>query len=151
MKTRPRLLLIDDDLAAMCYYVKALEEAGYDVTQIPSVTEAISFMRDYSQAVDGVILDMMLPKGHCDFAGLDNEELHGGKAVLAYLQTVHPGIPVLILTNISHGELLGDFHSSDSIQIAHKFEHSPFEVVEKVKALVGWISSAGDVEKPKHR
>lgn len=146
MKTRPNLLLVDDDLGAMSYVSMALEQAGYRVTQICTVADAIDFLKAYSQTVDGVILDVMLPLGRMSPPHPTADGLSGGNEVFRYLQSKHPGIPVLVLSNVSSGSMLKEFASSGSVQVAGKFDHSPFEIVDLIKSLVGSTRSGGDEE-----
>jgi CheY-like chemotaxis protein len=137
MKTRPRILLIDDDRFAMSYVTKALQESGYEVTQKCTVSDAIEYMKMYSQSIDGVILDVILPTGLPDVEKNEGEERSGGLSVFEYLQSAHPGIPILILSNITNGTLLRQFQSGNHVKIAWKCDHPPFEVVALIKSLVG--------------
>ncbi len=146
MKTKPILLIVDDDHKAMSYFVMALENSGYRVTQKCTASDAIDFLSAYSQTVDGVILDMMLPLGHVSPTWNADDEMFGGKEVYRYLQSTHPGIPILVLSNISSGRLLNEFPSSDTVQVAVKCEHSPFMIVDLINRLVGSTSSGGDEE-----
>jgi CheY-like chemotaxis protein len=143
MKTRPRLLLVDDDLGAMTYVVMALEQAGYDVTQKSSVAEAIGFLREFSQTIDGVILDVMLPVGSRD-SETEGFGREGGHAVFKCLQSEYPGIPILILSNVSSGNLLGNFTISEHVRVERKPDHTPFEIVAIVRSLVGAAHSGDD-------
>jgi CheY-like chemotaxis protein len=142
MKTRPNLLLVDDDLGAMRYISMALEDAGYRVTQVCTVADAIDFLKTYSQTVDGVILDVMLPLGRMFPTKQVADGMSGGNEVFRYLQSAHPGIPVLVLSSVSSESLLKEFASSDSVQVAGKLDHSPFDIVTLVNRLVGIIPSS---------
>ena len=90
MKTRPNILIVDDDLGAMRYVSIALEQAGYRVKQVCTVTEAIDFLVAYSQTLDGVILDVMLPSGRMSQRNSTADGLSGGQEVFGYLQSMHP-------------------------------------------------------------
>ena len=137
MKKRPKILLVDDDIGAMAYFVEALEREGYDVVQEWSVSGALDFLRAYSQTIDGAILDVMLPVGSFECKAPDEEALCGGLAVFRYLQSHHPGIPILILTNISSGSLLEHFPETESIRVMNKCDCLPSEAASIVRSLVG--------------
>lgn len=150
MKARPRLLLVYDDLGAMRYVVMALQKAGYDVTLMWSVAEAIAFLKAYSQTVDGVILDVILRIGEVSPEDNDAEQLCGGNAVCGYLQTTHPGIPILVLSNVSSGRLLEQFAASDHVRVARRVDHTPSEIAAIVTSLVGSHRLDDDGENPQH-
>jgi CheY-like chemotaxis protein len=90
-----RILVVDDEMAAMTYYVAFLELSGFKVTQMKSVREARDLIEGGGAAIfDAVVLDVMLP---------DEESAsslgRGGIAVFQQLRTKHPDMPVVFLTN----------------------------------------------------
>lgn len=129
MKKRPRLLFVDDDRFGMRYLVERLEQSGCEVLQRTSVVSAIEYLREFGHIIDGVILDLMIPRGEGDVAIPDDSQPLGGKGVLRYIQTNRPGIPILILTNVGAAEALNDIPATESILVLHKLEHPPSDVV----------------------
>ena len=115
-KTRPKILVVDDDPDLLHLIGVRLTVGGYAVTQAASGTEALErFHADHPQAV---ITDLRM-------AGMD------GDALFARLHAEAPKLPVIILT--AHGTI------PDAVAATQRgvfgFLTKPFDGLE---LLIGW-------------
>jgi CheY-like chemotaxis protein len=74
---RTKILWVDNDLASMAPFVKALQEEGYEVTSVPTALEAEVAIANEEFGL--VILDAMIPsKGQRDEKDYDPAETDSG-------------------------------------------------------------------------
>ena len=87
MSTRkPRILLVEDDEAALFGYEKYLNNTGFETLSSPSLEKARERLR--ADRVDAILLDLRLPDGNAmDWI----PEIKSGR----------PELPVIVLTGIS--------------------------------------------------
>ncbi|MGC2061463.1 MAG: sigma-54 dependent transcriptional regulator [Thermodesulfovibrionales bacterium] len=83
MNAKGDILIVDDQPNALKVLSAILSEEGYDVLQSENVDRATELI--YSRPVDAVITDIMMP-------GKD------GMQFFEYMNSNHPGIPVIFLT-----------------------------------------------------
>jgi CheY-like chemotaxis protein len=135
MTTQPRILLVDDDHAPMCYFVESLKDIGCEVEQCSSVSEAIAYLASFGHMIEGVILDWMIPIGSPASNDAESENVEGGQLVLNHLKATHPGVPVLIFTNAHLG---GRFDKEATpIRVLRKCDHSPSDLSDLVARHFG--------------
>jgi CheY-like chemotaxis protein len=131
-----RILLIDDDLAPMHYYLRALGEAGYTVEHTRNASEALEFLNTKAHEVHLIILDVMMPGGKT-FAGEKTDEgMTTGLLLLKKIKTKWPMLPVLILTNLNTPELGTDITLMGDVESARKIDTDPFDLVDRVRLLL---------------
>lgn len=125
-KAKKKILLIEDDIATIDVYRRALEQAGFDVDPIVSGQEAIRFFeeadKDPDKKPDIVLLDILL----LDMNGID---------ILKKIRELEniKDLKVLILTNYSSKELekKGVFLKTEKYLL--KTENKPSDLVKIVK------------------
>ncbi|MCA9905499.1 MAG: response regulator, partial [Anaerolineae bacterium] len=85
-----RILVIEDDLSVAEVFSATLDRAGYNVTHVNSVVNALSMV--IQNMPDAIVLDLMLP----DFNGLD---------FLRYVRKnhPHPRVPIIVVSAASGG------------------------------------------------
>lgn len=83
--SRPRILVVEDDLCSARLYTMLLEKDGYAVTHCSDGQAALEILE--KERFDGVVLDLMMPK-------VDGIQVL--KSVRA--STMNPLVPVIILT-----------------------------------------------------
>src|SRR5436190_1798718 len=90
--TKKHILLIEDDLLTIKFSEERLIQAGYNLTVVSTMQEALSFAKDHS--FDLIITDLGLP-------GLNGSEL---AVLFRYWERVNqtPIVPIITLT--AHGE-----------------------------------------------
>jgi len=81
-----KILLVEDDTDVILWITSYLEEFGFDVTSLDTVTDAISHIKQYHY--DLIILDINLP----DFLGYE---------VLKYIQENQIQLPVIVVSAYS--------------------------------------------------
>lgn len=108
-----RVLVIDDEVIPgtqtpdqggyMWYYVKQLEEEGFDVTCCQTFVYAKSAIEDSSEPFDICVLDVMMPAEGSTFSTDETENgLTTGTQVAKALEAVTPATKILVLTNQGH-------------------------------------------------
>jgi len=78
-----KILLIEDDMDIILWIQSYLEEFGFEITPVDTVTDAISHINQ--KAYDIVLLDINLP----DFSGYE---------VLKYIQDQNKELPVIVIS-----------------------------------------------------
>lgn len=120
---KPKIVIIEDDVAISQMYRLKFEAEGYDVAVAENGLIGYEVVRDFKPGV--VLLDMMMP------------EMNGDET-LAKIRAEEWGkdITVYILTNMGKEEApktLADLNVADYIV---KAEMTPKQVAEKVKAKI---------------
>jgi CheY-like chemotaxis protein len=90
MTEKRRVLVVDDDPAALRMYGRLLEAAGYEAVQCDSGIGAVELVE--RQPFDVVVMDLNMP-------GLD------GWMAMSLIRARQPTLPVVILTGGSEPEL----------------------------------------------
>jgi CheY-like chemotaxis protein len=117
------LLLIDDELAPMAYYLKALRLHGFDVIEVDSADAAWEFFEGEHPPIRSIVLDIMMPPGKY-FSKVDhNQGLRTGIFIYQRIlehQAVGQGqqcaCPMAVLTNVTDSETL---FMLEAIRIGH--------------------------------
>jgi len=133
------VLLIDDDKLPMQFYVKAMEQKGFEVKQCYEPDSAIAFMEKKASGIDAIILDIMLPPGKRYGKKKDTHEgLITGVFLLEELREEdhYPDTPVIVLTNVKNPDTLNEFRNKPLVKVAQKMDYPPFELAELVEKLV---------------
>jgi CheY-like chemotaxis protein/anti-sigma regulatory factor (Ser/Thr protein kinase) len=121
---RPRVLVVDDEVALRSLLHRALEREGFAVAEAADATEAVDRFRSFAPSV--AVLDIMLPD-------------RDGITLLAELRELDPGAAIIIATGRGDEEsaLRGG---------ASSFFRKPFllpDLVQEVRQLAAWRSRAG--------
>ena len=96
MKTRlmkRRILIVDDEEGIRLIFLRALQNAGYEVMAVDSASETLRLVHE--EAFDLVLLDLSLP---------DAKELD----LLTLLLSARPDLPVMVLTGMPLEQALVD-------------------------------------------
>lgn len=119
-----KILIVDDEQDTASVFQIALKQAGYDVTVTNNGQGALSTVK--TAYFDLILLDQMMP----DMSGND---------VLVTLKQdpVLSKIPVAILSNFSHDEMVNDALSKGATDYILKYQVSNEDLVHKVKELIG--------------
>ncbi len=117
----------------MSYVTEELSRRGWCVEQRTTVTDALSYLASFAHLIEGVILDWMLPQG--GESSDDDIELFGGRVVLAFLASKHPGIPVIVFTNVTRLHVADS--DSSSVVVVNKIDYPPDEFCDLVARHFG--------------
>ena len=146
----PRIVFIDDQPAALRYYIRALEDKGYEITILSSSDAAWEFFGEPRDDVKAVILDVMMPEGS------HVKDPSHGMATGIYLirrilmqEVVHKrsktNIPIAVLTNRNIREVMDDVRTLvgneyvSNLKVWSKLDFSdPFEFGN---VFSKWLSS----------
>lgn len=138
------IILIDDNHGPMDLYVQALCKSGYRVQHLDTVALALAHIDSSEQPADLYILDIMIPPG--DAFGLRESSFGLTSGILIYerLLKKFPGVPVIVLTNISTPEILERLPLDDARTTREsKIDVLPFDLVEKVRERLNPIHTEG--------
>lgn len=119
-----KVLIVDDELAVASVFETALKNAGFEVKIAGDGTSGISLAQ--SEPFDLILLDQMLP----DNSG--NEVLKTIRAAGVNMKT-----PISMLSNFSNDVTVNEAKTLGAQDYIMKFEISPDDLVNKVKALIG--------------
>jgi CheY-like chemotaxis protein len=129
-----KVLIVDEEPAAMGYYIDALTECGFDVGVCENPSEAADMCR--SLMPDLIILDIMMPPGDKYRGENHHDGLRTGFFVLRDLRSCCKDVPVIVLTNVTDRESLALFEGGPQLHIIGKPDCPPFELVTVVHGII---------------
>ncbi|MBD3373582.1 response regulator [candidate division KSB1 bacterium] len=134
---KKHVLLVDEDVFPMKFYVKALNKHGFNVKHIRNPDQALEFIEAEKNSVEAVILDIMLPPGET-YKNIDtNNGLETGVYLLQDLRKqVDRKLPIIILTNVQSPETLTKIQKTKYQVIAAKLEYPPYDLARLLKKLM---------------
>jgi len=122
-----RILIIEDDPVTAAVYRQMFERRGYRAETAPDGTTGLERLEILKP--DGVLLDVMLP-------GID------GLEVLRRIRA-NPewrDLPVVAFTNAFLGEMVQEAELAGASFTLTKFDHTPWQVVERVRDLIEGVA-----------
>ena len=129
-----KIVLIDDNHGPMDLYVQALCKSGYEMQHLDTVALALAHIDNAEQSADLYILDIMMPPGDALDLRESSFGLTSGILIYERLLKRFPGVPVIVLTNISAPEILEHLPLDDPRTTREaKIDVLPFDLVEKVR------------------
>jgi CheY-like chemotaxis protein len=143
-----KILLIDDDIQAMRYYVETLEAAGFDVTQCTGPDSALQVLRDTTTPVSAVLLDIMMPPGDAYRRQNTQEGLTTGLFLLEDLRRLRPNLPVVVLTNVSNRDTLQRIPRDSKLLLIPKVACPPHALLEEITTRLGLVPERSGEEEP---
>jgi CheY-like chemotaxis protein len=84
-RLRRRLLVVDDEPAALTITGRMLSSAGYEVLEAPNAREALRLLADTHPAIDLVITDVVMPETD-------------GRVLGRMIADRYPGLPVIYIS-----------------------------------------------------
>lgn len=104
------ILLIDDEIEAMKFYVMALRKAGYAVEQLRGPDAVNAYIQKQRPVPDVILLDIMLPPGK-EYAQnpMCRDGTRTGVFFYPSLAGKWPGRPTIALTNLQDPDTLRQF------------------------------------------
>jgi two-component system cell cycle sensor histidine kinase/response regulator CckA len=117
---RGTILLAEDEALLRELGETILSQAGYRVLTAPDPQELLSLLNDYSQPIDLLLTDVIMP-------GLSGQEL------AQRARARHPEIQVLYMSGYSDEELEDLLRGASFLQKPF----TPAELMAKVKELIG--------------
>ena len=115
------VLLVEDEASVRAVTRKVLERSGYRVIEARNGKEALAAAEDISNAVDLVISDIVMP-------GM------GGSELVDRIRERLPGVPVILMSGYSGGELAAGVRYKATAFLEKPF--SPEELVQKVRSVL---------------
>lgn len=119
-----KILLVDDEADTAMVFQTALRQGGYEVTVANSAQAALSTAQ--TAQFDLILLDQMMP----DMSGNDALQLLKSKDITK-------NIPVAMLTNFSHDELVTQALERGAVDYILKYQVANEDLVNKVKGILG--------------
>ena len=141
-----RILFIDDELCPgqkepnakyMWFYVAALHDAGFVVTETQGPDEALEELSADPKRFDLVILDIMMPPG--EKYRSNKKSLNGLRTGILLAETLNkqwPSMPVLVLTNVLNPAEVNKLNAMPNVErVLSKPYCTPFQVLEEIKKI----------------
>ncbi|MCC6677085.1 MAG: PAS domain S-box protein [Phycisphaerales bacterium] len=133
---RGTVLVVDDEPLVLNLVGQALETAGFRVMKASSGPEAIGMLEgEAGPGVDGVLLDLTMPE-------MD------GEAVLRRMREMRPGLPVVLMSGYSEGDVLNRLAGVET----KSFLQKPFKIEDLIataRGLVGGERANGNMANSK--
>jgi DNA-binding response OmpR family regulator len=130
------VILVDDDMIATSFYVRALERSGFAVKQFFGPDTAFEYIDDKNPEVAAIIMDIMMLPGN-RYTSVDTKDgLRTGVFMARDFREFYPQVPIIVLTNVSNQETLRLFDESSLLKVVQKLEYPPFELVQLVKDMI---------------
>ena len=119
-----KILLVDDEQDTATVFETVLKQGGFDVKIANNGTSAVSISKTGN--FDLILMDQMMP----DMSGTD-----ALKAIKE--DPVTAKVPVAMLTNFSHDELVKESLNRGAIDYILKYQISHEDLLKKVKGILG--------------
>ena len=132
------IMLIDDEIEAMKYYVMALKRSGFEVIQCTNPDHAMERVLDKTLAdPDLLILDLIMSPGKRYEGRTDCEDgMRTGYLLYKELAEHCPNTPFLVLTNLPNAKV--EFPKvAEDVPVCLKEDVPPFDLVKLVKDELG--------------
>lgn len=117
---RPKILIVEDDLADLMKTVVGMELRDYDLLSSTSGAEAVLIASAYRDEIALIMMDLMLPS------------LPGTEAIKK-IRTFMPDVPILAMT--AYGERMRE-RALGAGASAFVVKDDPFAVVRKARELL---------------
>lgn len=123
-KSKPKIAIIEDDLAIVQMYRMKFESEGYEVAYANDGEQGVELIKSFQP--DIVLLDLMMP-------------LMSGKEVLEAMREEDWGAKtkVIILTNMGESEAPEGIHNLGVEEFIVKADMTPKQVAGRVKQALG--------------
>jgi CheY-like chemotaxis protein len=129
------VLLVDDDRLPMEYYVRALEQKGFEVKQCFEPDNALELAAKECSEICAIVLDIMMPPGK-KYDDVDTHQgLITGLFLLDDLRRHCPDTPVVVLTNVRNPKTLDKLKGKPLVEVVQKMDYPPFEFAELVDKI----------------
>ena len=128
------ILIVEDEEPARRLFAAALEQHGYQVLQAASAEEALLVAEGASQAIDALLMDIMLPDSW-------------GTRLAQSLRVLHPEMGVIYASGYAQDDPI----MMSGIDPETRFLHKPFEIAELLNEVSAILENgpesarAGDV------
>ncbi len=90
------ILVVDDEPQVLDVHSRILEQAGYHILRARDGQDAIDVFRTHAEEIDGVLLDLSMPK-------------LGGDEVFRMMRTIREDVPVVLSSGFTEQEMLDRF------------------------------------------
>lgn len=129
MNSKQKILLIEDDKMLLEMYSSKFTREGYDIVTAENGSEGLKSAREHKP--DLILLDIILPKLD-GFAAL--KEIRKDAEI--------KDVPVILLTNLGQDQDIQKGKALGADDYFVKANHTPTEVVEKVRQLLDKIGGS---------
>jgi len=121
-QTKQKILIVEDDEMIAAIYKRQLEKENYEVSLIKEGQAAIEAVK--KDAPNLILLDMVMP-------GMDGIE------ILKAIRVVNKESQVIVFSNVQEKGKEEEAMNAGANAFLIKAHHTPSQLAEKVKALLG--------------
>lgn len=130
------ILLIDDDKAAMKYYIAALERNNFKVEHQRKPETALQALEARAAEFSLIILDSAMPPGKLYTDKKTDAGILTGEFIFKDIRDKWPQIPILVLTNFFGLDWVQTAARLPNVQTDRKINVPPSKLVEIVKRII---------------
>jgi DNA-binding response OmpR family regulator len=130
-----KILFIDEDKAALRYYMLALNDHGFECEHIRNVDDAIKKIETEDRSYDFIILDSAMPAGTIYSDQKTEDGTLTGKFLFRDIRIKRPNVPILILTNFWL-EWVQAALSEKMVRAEKKINVTPNKLIEIIQLMV---------------
>ena len=143
MSEAKHILLVDDERLPMAYYTRALEKAGMTVLHVRNPDEAFQAISERKAPFYAIVIDIMMPPGTVYLGRDTNEGLITGVLLCKDLCERCPGMPIVVLTNVSNKDTLELLPLSKNLEVVQKLDMPPSELPTLIDKMAADLKPAG--------
>lgn len=118
------VLIVEDEEPARRLFATALEQSGYLVLQAGSAEEALVVAEGAEQAIDALLMDIMLPDSW-------------GTRLAQSLRVLHPDMGVIYASGYAQDDPI----MMSGIDEETRFLHKPFEIAELLDEMSSMLEA----------
>ncbi len=158
-----KVVLVDDQLKPMEFYIDALRENNFEVLTIHDADAAVRYFDLAHEDLDAIILDIMMPAGEIFSHDDTAEGMRTGlliyrsiliqQALLTLAGKPVHAYPIAILTNSANPQTMAELRSiheqcapADQFKIWHKPKQKPMEFVHQFAEWLNEVETLSVVE-----
>lgn len=129
------LLVAEDDESVLQLATRVLSASGYTVLQARDGEEAVQVFEQHMDVIDGLVLDVVMPK-------------MSGKEALDCILEKRPGLPHLFASGYSENAIHTNFIKQDGLNLLNKPYRSA-ELLQQVRGMLDHPPAEKDRDQPK--
>jgi len=134
-----RILIIDDDVLAVHYYVRHLSRSGFEVIHHRSADGVLELVQRWEP--DVIVLDVMLPPGVEYSLEETNRGLRTGVILSERVRRQYPTIKQVVLTNSRNAEAMSEMPAD---VILNKHDYPPSSLTSFLNGLCRELGTEND-------
>lgn len=127
------ILFIDDERRGIASYIEEIAFSGYQVELKNDIDSAFQFIKDNSNKIKLIILDIFMPPGKL-LKSIDTDDgLKTGVFFYQEIRQISPDLPIIVFTNFSVEVIADQIQHDKQSKFLHKADYLPFQLIEEIE------------------